>query len=82
MKIIIYLEKDTIEDLKLAISNIQEEIDKRQSSDVIENITTDSNIVNKQAQQTSNTQQNLGINLTNMLLKNKEKMLNNPLKRN
>ena len=69
MKIVIDLEKETVNDLKLAISKIQEEINRRN------NITTNLNVANKPAQQDTK------INLIEVLLKNKESMLNNPLKK-
>lgn len=62
MKIIVDLENETIDDLKLAIKKIQEEIEKRKTTKTAENY------LDK-------------INLTEMLLKNKELILKNPLKK-
>ena len=67
VEIIIDLEKETADDLKLAISKIQKEIDRRN------NVRTDLNAADKPAQQ------NIKINLTQMLLKNKDRMLKNRL---
>ncbi len=69
MKIVIDLEKETVEDLKLAISKIQEEINRRDTN------TTNLNATDKQPQQDKE------IDITEMLLKNKESMLKNPLKK-
>lgn len=70
MKIVIDLEKETTDDLKLAISKIYEEINRR------EGVTTNLNVMNK------STQQNTKINLTEMLIKNKELMLKDQFKKN
>lgn len=70
MKIVIDLEKETTDYLKLAISKIYEEINRR------EGVTTNLNVMNK------STQQNTKINLTEMLIKNKELMLKDQFKKN
>ena len=64
MKIIMDLEKETIDDLNLAIKKIQEEIEKRKTT------------ITKTSENHSDK-----INLTEVLLKNKESMLRNPLKK-
>ena len=58
------LEKETVDDLKLVIEKIQEEIEKRKIT------------ITK-----TNANHSDEINLTEVLLKNKESMLRNPLKR-
>lgn len=59
MKIVIDLEKETTDYLKLAISKIYEEINRRNST------TPNLNTINKPVQENN-------INLTEMLIKNKE----------
>jgi len=65
VKIIIDLEKETVNDLNLAISKIQEEINRRKS------VAVNSNVKNKSSQE------DIKVDLTEMLLKNKNQMLKN-----